>query len=176
MIELLKHIKKQDPAAKNYLEIILCYPGVHALFIYRISRIFYVLKVPILPRFISYVNRFLTGIDIHPGAKIGKNLFIDHGHGVVIGETAIVGNNVTLFHGVTLGGRRFERVKRHPTVGNNVLIGTGAKILGNIRIGDNVKIGAGSIVVNDLAEEKIVVAEVAKEINGFYGKNIEYYI
>lgn len=176
MIEFLKNIKGQDPSAKNYLEIILCYPGVHAVFLYRISRMFHNFNVPLVPRFISYLNRFLTGIEIHPGAKIGKNLFIDHGHGVVIGETSIIGNNVTIFHGVTLGGRRFDPVKRHPTIGNNVLIGTGAKVLGNIKIGDNVKIGAGSIVINDLKDNTVVVATIATDVTTAYSKNIEYYI
>mgnify|MGYP003329319242 CR=1 FL=1 len=176
MIEFLKSIKKRDPSVKNYLEIILCFPGVHALFLHRIAHFFYHLSIPILPRVISYISRFITGIEIHPGAKIGKNFFIDHGTGVVIGETTIIGDNVMLYHGVTLGGRVGDAVKRHPTIGNNVYIGAGAKILGNIKIGNNVKIGAGAIVINDLAEEKTVVASVAKEINKIYKNKVEYHI
>lgn len=175
--KFLKKHQKNDPSAKNYFEILFCYPGVHAMCLYRISRFFYVFNIPFLPRLISYFNRFLTGIEIHPGAKIGKNLFIDHGHGVVIGETAVIGDNVTIFHGVTLGGRKFHPTKRHPTIGNNVLIGAGAKILGNIKIGDNVKIGAGAIVINDLGAEKTVISDIAKEINSAtLSRDIEYYI
>jgi len=176
VIGLLKHIKKQDPSAKSLLEIFICYPGVHALGLHRVSHFLYNLKIPLLPRMLASVNRFLTGIDIHPGAQIGKNFFIDHGHGVVIGETAIVGNNVSIYHGVTLGGRSPHSTKRHPTIGNNVLIGAGAKILGNITIGNNVKIGAGSVVIHNIANEKIVVNSIAKEINKLTDADIEYYI
>lgn len=176
MIEYLKSIKQRDPSVKNYLEIILCFPGVHALFIHRIAHLLYVLKIPLIPRIISYISRFITGIEIHPGAKIGKNFFIDHGTGVVIGETSIIGDNVMLYHGVTLGSRVGNAVKRHPTIGDNVYIGAGAKILGNVKIGKGVKIGAGAIVINDLEEQKIVVASVAKEINKIYEQKIEYHI
>ena len=174
MFSFLKNIKEKDPAAKSYLEVILCYPGVHAMFFFRITNIIYKLKIPLLPKLIAYFSRFLTGIEIHPAAVIGKRLFIDHGNGVVIGETTIIGNNVILYQGVTLGGRTSNAKKRHPTVGNNVLIGAGAKILGNIKIGNNVKIGAGAIVINDLEEQKTVVAQTAKEINKF--SRIEYHI
>jgi serine O-acetyltransferase len=174
MFSFLKNIKSQDPAAKSYLELILCYPGVHAMFFFRVASFLYHLKTPLIPKLISYLARFITGIEIHPGAKIGKKLFIDHGNGVVIGETTIIGDNVTLYQGVTLGGRTSNAIKRHPTVGDGVLIGAGAKILGNIKIGNNVKIGAGAIVINDLEEQKTVVAEVAKEIN--QRSKIEYYI
>ncbi len=163
MIEFLENIKKKDPAANSYLEIILCYPGVHALFFHRVSNFFYRFGIPILPRFIANISRILTGIEIHPAVKIGKNLFIDHGAGVVIGETAVIGNNVTIYQGVTLGGRSVAKGKRHPTIGDNVVIGAGAKIIGNIKISDNSKIGAGAIVINDLAAGKTVVAETAKE-------------
>ncbi len=165
MIEFLKSIKKRDPAAANisYLEILLCYPGVHALFFHRISNLLYRLKIPILPRFIANISKILTGIEIHPAVKIGKNLFIDHGHGVVIGETSIIGDNVTIYQNVTLGGWAIKEGKRHPTLGNNVVIGAGAKIMGNIRINSNSKVGVGAIVVNDLAEGKVMVAELAKE-------------
>jgi serine O-acetyltransferase len=176
MKAFLDNIKKKDPAARSYLHIILFYPGVHALFLHRISHFLYNLKIPLIPYFIAYLSRALTSIEIHPAVKIGKNLFIDHGCGLVIGETAIIGDNVTLYHGVTLGGYNYEPIKRHPTLGNNVLIGAGAKILGNIKIGDNVKVGAGSIVINDLAEQKTVVAETAKEISKKRKFNIEYMI
>ena len=175
-IGFFDNIKSKDPAAKNILQIILTYPGVHALFLHRISNFLYHLKIPIIPYLIAYFSRIITAIEIHPAANIGRNLFIDHGVGVVIGETAMIGDNVTIYHGVTLGGYNYEPIKRHPTVGNNVLIGAGAKILGNIKIGDNVKIGAGSIVINDLSEEKTVVAETAKEINKQQQYNIEYNI
>jgi len=176
MIEFLKSIKKRDPSVKSYLEIILCFPGVHALFLHRIAHFLYKIKLPLIPRIISCISRFFTGIEIHPGAQIGKNFFIDHGTGVVIGETTIIGDNVTLYHGVTLGGRTSNAQKRHPTIGDNVYIGAGAKILGNIKIGKNVKIGAGAIVINDLEEQKTVVASVAKEINKIYEHKIEYHI
>lgn len=173
MIDFLKNIKQKDPAAKSYLEIILCYPGVHAVALHKIAHIIYKFKLPLLPRMISYFNRFFTGVDIHPAAQIGENLFIDHAHGIVIGETAIIGNNVTIFHGVTLGSRHLHSGKRHPTIGNDVLIGSGAKILGNIKIGDHAKIGAGSIVIKNVPEYAIVVASTAKEIQE---NCIEYYI
>ena len=176
MIEFLDNIKKKDPAARSYLQIILFYPGVHALFLHRITHFLFNLKIPVIPYLIAYFSRALTSIEIHPAVKIGKNLFIDHGCGIVIGETAVIGDNVTLYHGVTLGGYNYEPIKRHPTLGNNVLIGAGAKILGNIKIGDNVKVGAGSVVINDLAEEKTVVAQTAKEIAKQQKFNIEYMI
>ena len=160
-IEFFENIKKNDPAAKSYLEIILCYPGVHAVFFHRIA-----LGVPVLPRFVAHVSRILTGIEIHPKVKIGKNLFIDHGFGVVIGETCEIGNNVTIYQGVTLGGRSVKRVKRHPTICDDVVIGAGAKILGPILIGKGAKIGAGAIVIKDLESNKVMVADVAKEMNG----------
>lgn len=147
----------RDPAAKSVLEVILCYPGLHALWFYRISHFFYRHRMVTLARFISQVARFLTGIEIHPGAKIGEGLFIDHGMGVVIGETTEIGDNVTLYQGVTLGGTGKEKGKRHPTIGNNVVISTGAKVLGAIRIGDNVKIGAGSVVLRDVPPNCTVV-------------------
>ena len=172
MFSFLKNIKSQDPAAKNYLEIILCYPCMRCFF--RIAS--FISFKNTFNTFISVISItvFITGIEIHPGAKIGKKLFIDHGNGVVIGETTIIGDNVVLYQGVTLGGRTSNAIKRHPTVGNNVLIGAGAKILGNIKIGNNVKIGAGAIVINDLEEQKTVVAEIAKEMN--QRSKIEYYI
>ena len=135
MKEFLDNIKKKDPAANGYLEIILCYPGVHAIFFHRIAHFLHGLKIPVLPRFVAHISRILTGIEIHPAVKIGKNFFIDHGFGVVIGETAVIGNNVTMYQGVTLGGRSLEHIKRHPTIEDDVVIGAGAKIIGNIVIG-----------------------------------------
>ncbi len=163
MKEYLESIKRRDPAAKSYAEILLCYPGIHALFFHRICNFLHKLGVPILSRFLANISRIITGIEIHPAVKIGKNLFIDHGTGVVIGETTIIGDNVTIYHGVTLGGRTMTSGKRHPTIGNNVVIGAGATIIGNITIADNCKIGAGAVVVNDLAKGKTIFAEVAKE-------------
>lgn len=163
-IEFFENIKQKDPAAKNYLEIILCYPGVHAIFFHRISHFLDKLNLPILPRFIAHISRFLTGIEIHPKAEIGKNCFIDHGFGVVIGETAVIGNNVTIYQGVTLGGRSIEKIKRHPTIKDGVIIGAGTKILGPIVIGKNAKIGPGSIVIQDLNSNAVMVAQTAKEL------------
>ena len=148
---------ERDPAAKNILEVILLYSGLHAIIFYRISHVLYLMKAPILPRLISQIARFLTGIEIHPGAKIGKGLFIDHGMGVVIGETSILGDNVTLFQGATLGGTGKEKGKRHPTLGDNVVVGAGAKVLGNIAIGDNVAIGANAVVIKDVPSNSTVV-------------------
>ncbi len=163
-LEFLENIKKKDPAAKSYLEIILCYPGVHAVLLHKLSHFLDKINVPILPRFISYIGRILTGIEIHPKVKIGKNLFIDHGFGVVIGQTAIIGDNVTIYQGVTLGGRSLEKIKRHPTIEDDVVIGAGAIILGAITIGKGAKIGSGAIVIEDVGEGRVVVSEVAKEV------------
>ncbi len=176
MKEFLDNIKRKDPAAKNYLEILLCYQGVHAIFFHRIAHFLYRLQVPILPRFIANISRFLTAIEIHPAAKIGKNCFIDHGCGVVIGETAIIGNNVTIYQGVTLGGRSTKNIKRHPTIEDDVIIGAGAKIIGNIIIGRGAKIGAAAVVINDLAQEKVMVANVAQELKTKENDIISYYI
>ncbi len=148
---------ERDPAATNYLEVLLTYSGLHALIYHRIARRLYLWKLPFFPRWISQVARSLTGIEIHHGARIGKKFFIDHGMGVVIGETAEVGDNVTIYQGVTLGGTGKERGKRHPTIGNNVVIGTGAKVLGNIKIGDNAQIGANAVVIRDVPSHSTVV-------------------
>ena len=142
-----KNIQQKDPAARNIFEVILLYPGFHALFFHRIAHFFYNIKLFFIARLISQLTRFFTGIEIHPGATIGKRLMIDHGMGIVIGETAVIGNDCVIYHQVTLGGTGKEKLKRHPTIGNNVLIGAGAKLLGPINIGDNVKIGAGSVVL-----------------------------
>jgi serine O-acetyltransferase len=153
----IRVIFDRDPAAKSIVEVVLCYPGLHALIFHRISHSLYKRNLVILPRLISQFSRFLTGIEIHPGATIGQGLFIDHGMGVVIGETAEVGDNVTIYQGVTLGGTGKEKGKRHPTIGNNVFIGSGAKILGSIKVGDNVKIGAGSVVTKPVPNDSTVV-------------------
>lgn len=153
----IKAAFERDPAARNILEVVLLYSGLHAIIFYRIAHILYLLKIPILPRLISQLARHITGIEIHPGAKIGKGLFIDHGMGVVIGETSILGDNVTLFQGVTLGGTGKEKGKRHPTLGNNVVVGAGAKVLGNITIGDDVVVGANAVVIKDVPADSTVV-------------------
>ncbi len=155
--EQFETIFREDPAAKSHLEIVLCYPGFHAILLHRAAHFLYRRGVPLLPRLISQFSRFLTGIEIHPGASIGRRFFIDHGMGVVIGETAEIGDDVLIYQGVTLGGTGKEKGKRHPTVGNNVVIGTGAKVLGNITIGDQVKVGAGSVVVRNVPPHSTVV-------------------
>lgn len=153
----IKTIKDRDPAAKNALEVLLLYPGLHALVFYRISHQLREWKTPFFPRWLSQTGRFWTGIEIHPGAQIGKSFFIDHGMGVVIGETAIIGDNVLLYQGTTLGGTGKETGKRHPTLGNNVVVGAGAKILGNITIGDNSYIGANAVVIKNVPPNSTVV-------------------
>ena len=150
-------IKQRDPAARNSLEILLLYPGVHAVIWYRVARFFYKIKLKFIARWIMTVTRMSTGIEIHPGAKIGKRLFIDHGMGVVIGETAIIGDDCTIYQGATLGGTGKDHNKRHPTLGNNVVVGAGAKVLGNITVGNNVKIGANSVVLKDVPDDCTVV-------------------
>lgn len=164
MIKYLKSIQKRDPASKNLLYIFLLYPCVHAMISHRIAHFFYVIHFYFTARLISQFSRFVTQIEIHPGAKIGKNLFIDHGSGVVIGETTIIGNDCTLYQQVTLGGVSLNKVKRHPTLKNNVIVGCGAKVLGNIVIGENVKIGAGSVVTKSVEDNDIVVGIPAKSI------------
>jgi serine O-acetyltransferase len=155
--EQIQTIFRGDPAAKSVLEILFCYPGFHAILWHRVAHWLYQRGVPFLPRFISQVNRFLTGIEIHPGARIGRRFFIDHGMGVVIGETAEIGDDCLLYQGVTLGGTGNEKGKRHPTLGNNVVVGTGAKVLGNIQLGDHVKVGAGSVVIHSVPDYCTVV-------------------
>ena len=150
-------IRERDPAARNVWEIVFCYPGFQALTIHRISHKLWKYKLPFLPRFISHLNRFITGIEIHPGAKIGKGVFIDHGMGVVIGETSEIGDRCLLYQGVTLGGTGKESGKRHPTLESNVVVGAGAKVLGGIYVGTNTRIGAGSVVVKNVAANSTVV-------------------
>lgn len=152
-----RSIAKRDPAAKSTLEVVLLYPGFHALIFYRISHAFYKIKLFFIARLISQLGRFLTGTEIHPGATIGNGLFIDHGMGVVIGETAEVGDNCTIYHGVTLGGTGKDTGKRHPTIGNNVLISTGAKVLGPFKVGDNSRIGANAVVLSEVEPNTTVV-------------------
>jgi len=150
-------IFERDPAARNWLEVLFCYPGLQALLFHRFAHWLHSFKLPFIPRFISHLARFLTGIEIHPGAQIGRGVFIDHGMGVVIGETAIVGDYALIYQGVTLGGTGKESGKRHPTLGEYVVVGAGAKVLGNIQIGSNVRIGAGSVVLRDVPSDCTVV-------------------
>ena len=153
----LRTIYERDPAARNWLEVLFCYPGLQALLFHRLAHWLYQIEIPFIPRFISQISRFLTGIEIHPGAKIGKGVFIDHGMGVVIGETAVVGDSALIYQGVTLGGTGKETGKRHPTLGAHVVVGAGAKVLGNIQIGDRVRIGAGSVILRDVPSNTTVV-------------------
>jgi serine O-acetyltransferase len=162
--EHIQTIKREDPAAKSSLEILLCYPGLHAVLSHRVSHWLYGRKLYVTARLVSHISRLLTGIEIHPGAKIGKRLFIDHGFGVVIGETAEIGDDVLLYQGVTLGGTGGERGKRHPTIGNRVVIGAGAAVLGNIELGDDVKVGAGSVVVHAVPAGATVVGIPGKVV------------
>ena len=153
----IQAVMERDPAARSRLEVLLCYPGVHALAFHRLAHAIWTRGWTLLARFVSHVARFLTGIEIHPAAKLGPGLFIDHGMGVVIGETAEVGENVSLTQGVTLGGTSLRREKRHPTLGNNVVVGAGAKIIGAFKIGDGSRIGAGSVVVREVPPNSVVV-------------------
>ncbi|MEP0858319.1 serine O-acetyltransferase [Trichocoleus sp. DQ-U1] len=150
-------IFERDPAARNWLEVLFCYPGLQALLFHRLAHWLRLLGIPFIPRLISHLARFFTGIEIHPGAVIGRGVFIDHGMGVVIGETAIVGDYALIYQGVTLGGTGKESGKRHPTLGENVVVGAGAKVLGNLQIGNNVRIGAGSVVLRDVPSDCTVV-------------------
>ncbi len=162
--EHIQTIKREDPAAKSSLEILLCYPGLHAVMTHKLSHWLYERKLYVAARLVSHISRLLTGIEIHPGAKIGRRLFIDHGFGVVIGETAEVGDDVLLYQGVTLGGTGGERGKRHPSLGNRVVIGAGAAVLGNIELGDDVKVGAGSVVVHTVPAGATVVGIPGKVV------------
>jgi len=162
LFQLIRSYRKYDPATKSSLEVLFLYPGVKAVIHHRIAHFFYRAGLPFIPRAISEWSRFITGIDIHPGAKIGKNLIIDHGMGVVIGETAEIGNDCLIFHGVTLGGVDFHRVKRHPTLANGVVVGAGAKILGNITIGEFSRVGANSVVIKDVPANSTVAGIPAK--------------
>ena len=162
----------RDPAAKNTIEIVLCYPGLHAIWAHRISHYLYVRQYFVLARLVSHVARFLTGIEIHPGATIGKGFFIDHGMGTVIGETTEIGRNVTVYQGVTLGGTGKEKGKRHPTIGDNVVVATGAKILGSFTVGNDSKIGAGSVVLSEVPPHSTVVGIPGRVVYRF-GKKVD---
>ena len=171
MNDFLQSIIDRDPAAKSKLSLILTYPGVKAVFFHKIANFFYLAKFDLIDRFISQLSRFLTGIEIHPKAKIGKNLFIDHGMGVVIGETSEIGDDVTIYHMVTLGGispsinsNEQREIKRHPTLKNNVVVGSGAQILGPVTVGENAKIGANAVVTKDVEPNAIMVGIPAKNI------------
>ena len=157
LYEDAKNIKEKDPACKNVLEVMILYPGFHILIFHKLSNFLYRHKLFFIARLNSQLGRFFTGIEIHPGAKIGRRLFIDHGMGIVIGETATIGDDCTIYHDVTLGGTGKDKYKRHPDIGNNVMVGCGAKILGPIKIGNNVKVGANSIVLKNIPDNVTVV-------------------
>ncbi len=157
MREDIRSILDRDPAAQSVLEVLLCYSGLHALWFHRFTHWLWKHNCRLLARWLSQVARLLTAIEIHPGAEIGRRLFIDHGMGVVIGETSMIGDDVTLYQGVTLGGTGKEKGKRHPTIGNGVAIGAGARVLGNIRVGDNSRVGAGSVVLRDVPDNSTIV-------------------
>jgi serine O-acetyltransferase len=157
MREDIAAVFDRDPAARSYLEVLLCYPGLHALWFHRINHWLWKHHLRLLSRWLSQWARLFTGIEIHPGAEIGHRLFIDHGMGVVIGETSVLGDDVTLYQGVTLGGTGKDKGKRHPTLGNGVVVGTGAKVLGNITVGDNCRVGAGSVVLRSIPDNSTIV-------------------
>lgn len=163
IIEDIKAVFERDPAAKSLLEVLLCYPGLHAIINHRFAHFLYKHRLFLIARIISQVSRFFTGIEIHPGAVIGRRFFVDHGMGVVIGETTEIGDDVTMYQGATLGGTGKDKGKRHPTIGNNVTIGAGAKVLGPLTIGDNTKIGAGAVVLKNLSSNITAVGIPAQE-------------
>jgi len=168
----IKATFERDPAATSFFEVLLTYSGLHALVAHRVTHAMRAMHIPFFPRWLSQIGKFFTGIEIHPGARIGNALFIDHGMGVVIGETAIIGDNVTIYQGVTLGGTGKEKGKRHPTVGSNVVIGAGAKVLGDITIGDNSYIGANAVVIKDVPPNSTVVG-IPGRITKQDGKKID---
>ena len=167
------NIKEKDPACRNVLEAIILYPGFHILVFHRIAHFFYKHKLLFIARLISQIGRFFTGIEIHPGAQIGRRLFIDHGMGIVIGETATVGNDCTIYHNATLGGTGKDKYKRHPDLGNNVMVGSGAKVLGPIKIGNNVKIGANAVVLKDVPPDSTCVGVPGRIVRSKNAENIE---
>jgi serine O-acetyltransferase len=171
--EDIRTVFEKDPAARSLWEVLLCYPGLHALWLHRVANFLWRRKLKFLGRFLSHIGRFLTGIEIHPGAKIGRRFFIDHGMGVVIGETADIGDDVLLYQGVVLGGTSMEKKKRHPSLGNNVLVGAGAIILGPVTIGDGARIGAGSVVVTDVPSGATAVGIPGRVGMGFTGEEIK---
>jgi serine O-acetyltransferase len=170
----IQSVFRRDPAAHSVLEVLTTYPGVHALLMHRIAHRLWRWRLRWIARLWSQLSRFLTGIEIHPGAKIGQRFFIDHGMGVVIGETAEIGDDCTLYHGVTLGGTTWRKEKRHPTLGNNVVVGAGAKILGPIRIGDNARVGSNSVVVKDVPDNATVIGIPAHIVTGSVGANTSH--
>ncbi|MBO8126826.1 MAG: serine O-acetyltransferase [Firmicutes bacterium] len=167
----IRAVFERDPAARSYLEVLLCYPGLHALIFHRLAHWLYNHNLKLLARLISHFSRFLTGIEIHPAAKIGSGVFIDHGMGVVIGETCEIGNNVTIYQGATLGGTGKEKGKRHPTIGDGVVISAGAKVLGGFRVGENAKIGAGAVVLKEVPSNCTVVG-VPGRVVVYNGKRV----
>jgi len=171
----IRSVFERDPAARSRLEVLFCYPGLHAVWFHRLAHWCWTHRLKFLGRFTSHVSRFLTGIEIHPGARLGPGLFIDHGMGVVIGETAEVGENVTIYQGVTLGGTSLEKVKRHPTIGTNVVIGSGAKVLGPFTVGENSRIGSGSVVVKEVPPNSVVVG-IPGRITHRDGRKVEHKI
>jgi serine O-acetyltransferase len=164
LAEEIQAIRHRDPAARSNLEVLLAYPGLHAIAIHRFAHWLRRHRLPLLARVVSHLNRFLTGIEIHPGATIGRRVFIDHGMGVVIGETSVVGDDVTLYQGVTLGGTGKEKGKRHPTIGNGVVVGVGAKVLGAVTVGDGAKIGGGAVVTRDVPPHTTAVGVPARAV------------
>ncbi|MBA3065291.1 serine O-acetyltransferase [bacterium] len=173
MREDISTVFEKDPAAKSFFEVLTCYPGLHAVWFHRIAHWFYKRHDVVMARLISHVGRFLTGIEIHPGATIGKRFFIDHGMGVVIGETTEIGDDVLLYQGVVLGGTSHEKKKRHPTLGNNVVVGTGAAILGALNIGSGARIGAGSVVISDIPPDATAVGVPARVGVGFTEEHLK---
>jgi serine O-acetyltransferase len=169
----IRAVFERDPAARSLAEVLFCYPGLHAVWIHRLAHACWTHHLKFIGRFLSHLNRFLTGIEIHPGARLGPGLFIDHGMGVVIGETAEVGENVTIYQGVTLGGTSLEKVKRHPTIGDNVVVGSGAKVLGPFTVGENSRIGSGSVVVKAVPPNSVVVG-IPGRITHRDGKRVEH--
>ncbi|MBJ57796.1 MAG: serine O-acetyltransferase [Rickettsiales bacterium] len=175
MIKLLKSIKERDPAANNLFEILILYPGFHAILLHRVANLLWNLNLKFISKFLAFLSRIFTGIEIHPGAKIGEKMFIDHGMGVVIGETSQIGNNVLIYHGVTLGGTSLDKGKRHPTIEDNVIIGAGAKILGPITIGKNARIGSNAVVTKNVPSDTTFMGVPAKEIKKqAYNKTEEF--
>ena len=170
IIEDIRTVFKEDPAARSVLEVLLCYPGLHAVWLHRVAHVLWGFGLYFIARFISHIARAMTGIEIHPGAAIGRRFFIDHGMGVVIGETAEIGDDVLMYQGVVLGGASLEKKKRHPTIGNGVVIGSGAIILGAIKIGDHSRIGAGSVVLKEVPPDTTVFGVPAKSKAGGIGE------
>ncbi|MBN1621837.1 MAG: serine O-acetyltransferase [Endomicrobiales bacterium] len=172
-IEDIKTVFNRDPAARSWIEVMLCYPGLHALWLHRVAHVFWKSGLLIIARFISHISRFFTGIEIHPGVKVGRRFFIDHGMGVVIGETTEIGDDVLIYQGVVLGGTTLEKKKRHPTLRNNVVVGAGAIVLGAITLGENSRVGAGSVVLHDVPANSTAVGVPARVGLGFSQKDLE---